>query len=269
MCMYSYGVSHFLALYGKAATISVKGLTVFVALFSYTIGCREVHVRPQAIRKTHVLTIAITGIYAILFSVLIAVAADIHMHRIADTPNSFQKTAHTTLGCLDYDTILSANYNQQLEVGYATISQMTTRVPGQNQALLNFEYNTIASEAYSLYTSALSANNCTPSESAPAALSPALAPDYSFNPSNLDPDIPLTCNRTVALQYIDTYTQQYIRNMQNEQSTLTNFISNYYPQQSSLTLRLRQGATSIQASLSSISTGLIQTFNSSIGNVGC
>lgn len=225
--------------------------------------------RPQAIRETHVLTLAVTGIFLILFSVFIAIAGDVHQNRASYTPKTFQKTAQTTLGCVDYDTLLSTNFNQQLEVGYATISQMTTRVPGQNQALLNFEYNAIASEAYSLYTGSLSVNNCTPSVSAPAALSPANPPSYTFDPANLNPNVPLTCNLTVSLQYIDTFAQQYIRNIQNEQTTLTNFISNYYPSQTLLTLELRQGSTSIQASLFTISTGLLQAFNSSVDNVGC
>lgn len=225
--------------------------------------------RPQVIRKTHVLTIAVAGIYVILFSVLIAVVADMHQRQATDTPKSFQKTAQAALGCLDYDTVLSANYNQQLEVGYATLSQMTTRVPGQNQELLNYEYNTVASEAYSLYSGGLSTNNCTPSESVPAALSPASQPDFTFDPNNLDPNVSLSCNRTVAMQEIDTYAQQYIRNIQNEQKTLTNFISNYYPQQSSLTLKLQEGITSIQASLHTISTDQLQAFDASVGNLGC
>jgi hypothetical protein len=214
--------------------------------------------------------LASTGILLIVLSVLIAIIGDVRQRQqTTNSQQTFQKTAQTTLGCTDYDTLLSTNYNQQLELGYATLSQITTRVPGQNQALLNYEYNAIASEAYSLYTGSLSASSCTPSEAQPTLITPASPPDYTFDPTKLDPNIPLSCNITVATQYIDTFAKQYIRNMQNEQTSLTNFVSSFQPAPTSMNLRLTQGSTSVQAGFNNTSKNLVQVFSVDVGNVGC
>lgn len=226
--------------------------------------------RPKAIRKAHVLTLATTGLLLITLSLLIALIGDLRgQQQAGNASRTFQKTAQTTLGCSDYDTLLSTNYNQQLELGFAVMSQITTRVPGQNQALLNYEYNAIANEAYSLYGGSSNTSNCTPSVSRPAALSPASPPDYTFDPNNRDPIIPLSCNYTVALQYVDSYAQQFIRNMQNEQTSLTGFVSNFQPQSTAINLKLKQGTTSIQANFNTISRNLVQVFNTDVSAVGC
>lgn len=182
---------------------------------------------------------------------------------------SVQPAAATVLSCPDYDTLYGANYNNLLDVSYSFLSQITTRLPGQNQSFLNFQYNAAANQAYSLYTSAMKANSCNPSIAAPTALSPASPPSSTIDPSTLDPSIPKACAYPLALQYVASYYQQYIQNMQNEQTNLTNFINKLQPPAGTLDQHVMSGAASVQTQFYGNVKNLTTTFSSDTSNIGC
>lgn len=229
--------------------------------------------------KRRIRIIAISGIAIITICAAFGVgspARQVHRSQPAvelntSQPQSAQQTATNVLTCADYDTIYGANYNQLLDSSYTFMSQITTRLPGPNQntALLNFQYNAAAQQAYSLYTSVMQANSCKPSIPAPAPLSPASPPNSSIDPSTLDSSIPTACAYPLALQYVASYYQQYVTNMQNEQTNFTNFLNNLQPPPGVLSQSLMSGAASVQTAFHINVQNLNSTFSSDLSNIGC
>lgn len=228
-------------------------------------------------RIVHTLFVATVGVAVVVF-VFLAVSLNATRQRSNHVliPNiynqqSFRRTAKTVLSCQDYDTLFGANYNQQLYTSYSVLSQMTNRVPGQNQSFLNFQYNAAANQAYELYTNSLNAKNCTPSIAAPTPLSPAAPPDNTLNPSLIISGgvVPGSCSYPLALQYLADYYQQYVHNMKNEQSNMVNFIDNLQPTPSSINLKLQQGAASVQVQYYNNTKDLVLLFSTDVTSIGC
>jgi hypothetical protein len=232
--------------------------------------------------KRRIRLLAITGITFIMLSAVFGAGSPARqVHRIQPTVHlstttmqqtqSAQQaaTASNVLSCPDYDTIYGANYIQLLDSSYTFMSQITTRLPGQNQALLNFQYNAAANQAYSLYTGSMKANTCNPSIAAPTPLSPASPPSTMIDPSSLGTSIPTACAYPLALQYVASYYQQFIQNMQNEQGNFTNFLNNLQPAPGVLSQPLMSGATSVQAQFHNNVQNLNSTFSADISNIGC
>lgn len=222
--------------------------------------------------------LALTSITVILLSVVYGAAntpQQIHhtppvVHLSTGSQQTFQQTASNVLSCSDYDTIYGANYNQLLDSSFTFMSQITTRLPGaNNQALLNFQYNAAAAQAYNLYTSAMQANSCKPSIPAPAPLSPASPPSSNIDPSTLGTGVPLACAYPLALQEVASYYQQFITNMQNEQTNFTNFLNNLQPPPGVLSQNLMSGAASVQAQFHHNVQNLNSTFSADISSIGC
>lgn len=231
---------------------------------------------PKKYSNTNILFVAAVGIFLLVFSAVVA-AVSSHAPSSSTPPivhlesqQSAQQTA-TSLSCQDYDTLFGTNYNQLLYMSYATLSQMTNRVPGQNQSFLNFQYNAAADQAYGLYGSTMNSKNCTPSISAPTALSPAAPPAGVTDPSTLvgGGTIPTGCAYPVAVQYLASYYQQYVVNMQNEQTTLVNFVNNLQPSPTSIGQRLQSGSISVQAQFYNNARNLTQLFSSDVSSIGC
>lgn len=195
----------------------------------------------------------------------------VHLNSSLSQDESVQQTAvsNNVLSCGDYNTIYGANYNQLLDSSFSFMTATTTRLPGQNQALLNFQYNAAAAQAYALYTGAIKAQNCTPSIAAPTPLTPASPPSSTIDPSTLGTDIPTVCAYPLALQMTASYYQQYVENMQNEMSNFTNFINNLEPNDGSISPRLQSGAISVQEQFHANVTNLNSTFSTELGNIGC
>lgn len=233
---------------------------------------------PKKYSNTNILFVAAMGVFLLVFSAVVAVVSGSHAPTSSAAPpivrlesQTSAQQISTSLSCQDYDTLFGTNYNQLLYMSYVTLSQMTNRVPGQNQSFLNFQYNAAANQAYGLYTSTMNSKNCTPSISAPTALSPAAPPAGVTDPSTLvgGSTIPTGCAYPVALQYMASYYQQYIVNMQNEQTTLTNFVDNLQPPPTSIGQRLQSGSISVQAQFYTNAKNLTQLFTTDVGNVGC
>lgn len=232
---------------------------------------------PKKYSNTNILFVAAVGTFLLLFSAVVAAISANHAPSGSTPPvvhlesqQSAQQTS-PSLSCQDYDTLFGTNYNQLLYMSYATLSQMTNRVPGQNQSFLNFQYNAAANQAYGLYTSTMNSKNCTPSLSAPTALSPAAPPAGVTDPSTIvgGGTVPTGCAYPVALQYLASYYQQYVVNMQNEQTTLTNYVDNLQPPPNSIGPRLQSGSISVQAQFYNNAKSLTQLFSIDVSNIGC
>jgi hypothetical protein len=232
--------------------------------------------QPKKYSNTNILIVAFFGICLVLFSVFVAAMSDTRQQSKATVINlqsssrqTYQPTAQTVLSCADYDTLYGANYNQLLYSSFAFITQITNRVPGQNTAFLNFQYNAAANQAYGLYTSSMNNVTCKPSISAPMAVTPASPPNNTIDPTTLGTSIPTSCAYPLALQYLANYYQQYVVNMQNEQMNLTNFINKLLPSPTQITLQLQQGVGSVQAQFNNNVQNLSQLFSGDVGNIGC
>ena len=232
---------------------------------------------PRKYSNASILLVAVVGICLLVCSAIVAAVSGRHAPSSAPPPvvrlDNQQLTQQTSasLSCQDYDTLFGTNYNQLLYMSYAVLSQMTTRIPGQNQSFLNFQYNAAANQAYELYTNAMNTKSCTPSISAPTALSPAAPPSGVTDPSALisGGTVPSACAYPVALQYLASYYQQYVVNMQNEQTTLVNFIDNLQPAPTSIGQRLQSGSISVQAQFYTNVKNLAQLFSTDVSNIGC
>lgn len=237
------------------------------------------NVQQQTKRRLPLL--ALTGITVIMLSVVFGAAnAPQQVHHTQpvvqlntssqQAPQAYQQTASNVLSCSDYDTIYGANYNQLLDSSFTFMSQITTRLPGtDNTALLNFQYNAAAAQAYNLYTSAMQANSCKPSIAAPAPLSPASPPSSNIDPSTLDTSVPKACAYPLALQYVASYYQQFVTNMQNEQTNFTNFLNNLQPPPGVLSQPLMSGAASVQTQFHHNVQNLNSTYSTELSNIGC
>lgn len=223
--------------------------------------------------------LALTGITLILLSVVFGAAnspQQVHhtppvVQLSTSSQQQYQQTAASNvLSCQDYDTIYGANYNQLLDSSYTFMTQITQRLPGtDNTALLNFQYNAAANQAYGLYTSAMQANSCKPSIAAPTPLTPASPPSSAIDPSSLGSNVPTACAYPLALQYVASYYQQYVTNMQNEQNNFTNFLNNLQPPPGVLSQNLMSGAASVQTQFHHNAQNLNGTFSSDLSNIGC